>query len=100
LRADFGAELTDPKWNNSKVTDAIISPIRYLSYWSIKDRAEFHVSRVPLVRAVFNLVFKLKSPTEERNGRHHQVFVIGHSFGALLLEQAIGQAVISALAEA
>jgi hypothetical protein len=72
LHADFGAELTDPKWNNSNVTDTIISPARYLSYWSIKDRAEFHVSRVPLARAVFNLAFKLKSPTEEQNGRHHR----------------------------
>src|SRR3984893_13521028 len=95
LYADFGAELTDPKWNNSKITDSIISPARYLSYWSIKDRAEFHVSRVPLARAVFNLAFKLKSPTEERIGRHHRVFIIGHSFGALLLEQAIGQASVS-----
>jgi hypothetical protein len=41
LHADFGAELTDPKWNNSKITDALISRARYLSYWSIKDRAEF-----------------------------------------------------------
>jgi hypothetical protein len=92
LSTDFGGDLTDRKWNNSKAGDTIFSPARYLSYWSIKDRAEFHVSRVPLARAVFGLAFKLKSPTEERNGRHHRVFVIGHSFGALLLEQAIGQA--------
>ena len=95
LHADFGAELTDPKWNNSKITDALISRARYLSYWSIKDRAEFHLSRVPLARAVFSLAFKLKSPTEERNSRHHRVFIIGHSFGALMLEQAIGQSSVS-----
>ena len=92
LREDFGGDLTDSRWDNSEIGDTILSPARYLSYWSIKNRAEFHVSRVPLARAVFTLAFKLKSPTEAANGRHHRVFVIGHSFGALLLEQAIGQA--------
>jgi hypothetical protein len=42
---NFGGELTDPKWNNSEVDGAVLSPARYLSYWSIKDRAEFHESR-------------------------------------------------------
>ena len=98
LRADFGADLTDRTWNNSKAGDTILSPARYLSYWSIKNRAEFHVSRVPLARAVFALAFKLKSPTEEARGRRHRVFVIGHSFGALLLEQAIGQASVGLIA--
>jgi hypothetical protein len=92
LNTDFGGDLIDHQWNDSDLGDTILSPARYLSYWSIKDRAEFHVSRVPLARAVFSLAFTLKSPTELGKHRHHRVFVIGHSFGALLLEQAIGQA--------
>jgi hypothetical protein len=61
LHADFGAELTDPKWNNSQVTDAVLSPARYLSYWSIKDRAEFHVSRVPTNAHFFAAEFIYRS---------------------------------------
>ncbi len=98
LSMDFGGDLTDHRWNNSKAADTILSVARYLSYWSIKDRAEFHVSRVPLARAVFGLAFKLKSPTEAGKGRQHRVFIIGHSFGALLLEQAIGQASVGLIA--
>jgi hypothetical protein len=75
----------------------LLSPARYLSYWSIKDRAEFHVSRVPLARAVFGLAFALKGPEEARKQRNHRVFVLGHSFGALVLEQAIGQASVGLL---
>src|SRR5260370_35552164 len=67
LHADFGAELTDPKWNNSKVIDTIISPARYLSYCSINDRAQLHVSRSPLPPPAFHLPFKLKRPTEQQN---------------------------------
>jgi hypothetical protein len=92
LKADFGGDLIDHRWNDSATGDLLLSPGRYGSYWSIKDRAEFYSSRVPLARAVFTLAYSLKSPEEQQKGRHHRVFVIGHSFGALLLEQAIGQA--------
>lgn len=93
---DFGGEIVDKKWHNSEPVGWLLSPAKYLSYWSIKDRAEFHVSRVPLARAVFGLAFTLKSPTEK--SRNHRVFVLGHSFGALVLEQAIGQASVGLLA--
>lgn len=98
LREDFGGDLIDHKWNDSAIGDTVLAPARYLSYWSIKDRAEFYASRVPLARAVFRLAFDLKSPTELQKNRRHRVFVIGHSFGALLLEQAIGQASVGLIA--
>jgi hypothetical protein len=97
LEPDFGGPLVDTRWHNSGSVGLLLSPAKYLSYWAIKDRAEFHVSRVPLSRAVFGLAFNLKSPSESRKGRQHRVFILGHSFGALLLEQAIGQASVGLL---
>ena len=98
LVTDFGGDLIDHQWNDSATGDLLLSPGRYSSYWSIKDRAELYVSRVQVARAVFTLAYKLKSPSERAKGRQHRVFVIGHSFGALLLEQAIGQASIGLIA--
>ena len=98
LTQDFDGELlVDSKWQLPGPIGALMSPAKYLSYWSIKDRGEFHVSRVPLSRAVFGLAFTLKTPEDANRGRHHRVFVLGHSFGALVLEQAIGQASVGLL---
>lgn len=97
LALDFdGESLTDSRWQLPQIIGSLISPAKYLSYWSIKDRGEFHVSRVPLSRAVFGLAFDLKTPEDIRQ-RHNRVFVLGHSFGALVLEQAIGQASVGLL---
>jgi hypothetical protein len=65
------------------------------SYFSIKDRAELQISRVELARAVFGLAYTVKSPAAPAGGNH--VFVIGHSFGALALEQTLGQASVGLL---
>lgn len=98
LAIDFDKQpLTDPKWQLPSIIGTLVAPAKYLSYWSIKDRAEFHVSRVPLSRAVFGLAFALKTPEDIQAHRGHRVFVLGHSFGALLLEQAIGQASVGLL---
>jgi len=98
LYNDFNHKnLDNPKRSLDPLFGDILYPVEFLSYFSIKDRAELHVSRVELARAVFDLAFTLKSPTEADKGHHHFVFVLGHSFGALVLEQAIGQASVGLL---
>ena len=66
-----------------------------LSYWDRKGAAEYKVSGVPMARTVFTCAGAAKA-TPEEVGRNH-VFVMGHSFGALMLEKCLGQACISAL---
>jgi hypothetical protein len=98
LANDFdGQTIVDSRWQLPGPVGTLISPAKYLSYWSIKNRGEFHVSRVPLSRAVFGLAFTLKTPDDAIRGHNHKVFVLGHSFGALVLEQAIGQASVGLL---
>lgn len=63
-----------------------------LSYWSRKGAAEKRVSGVPIARTIFTCAnaathFNPKS----------RVLVIGHSFGALMLERSLGQACVGAL---
>lgn len=95
---DLGGAPTNPRWQTPEALGPVIALPKVLTYWWIKPRAEFYSSRVPLARAVFSLAFELKSPGEAARGRNHEVFVIGHSFGALMLEQAIGQASVGLLA--
>lgn len=93
LEQDFGSDVVDSSAHNP-LPGLVMDLPKVLSYFSIKTRAEYHVSRVPLARAVFKLAFSLKAPTDNDK---HRVFVLGHSFGALLLEQAIGQASVGLL---
>lgn len=98
LAEDFDLEsLVDPRWQLPSPLGLLLTPAKLVSYWSIKDRGEFHVSRVPLSRAVFGLAFSLKTPEDQAKDRNHRVFVLGHSFGAMVLEQAIGQASVGLL---
>lgn len=96
--ADFNhQDLDNPKWSLPPFPGNLLWPFEIASYFSIKDRAELHISRVNLARAVFDLAFTLKSPAETARGRKHHVFVLGHSFGALALEQTLGQASVGLL---
>jgi hypothetical protein len=65
-----------------------------LSYWNRKGAAEDKVSGLPMARAIFTYAAAAKD-----YGGHltNRVCVIGHSFGALMLEQSLGQAMTGEL---
>ena len=75
-----------------------------LSYWNRKSAAEYEVSGVPMARTIFECAYIAKrfdSMAKESKGDEDdrglervksRVLLIGHSFGALMLEKSIGQA--------
>jgi len=99
LYADFNQQdLDNPKWSTPPFPGDALYPLEFASYFSIKDRAEHNVATPEFARALFDLAFTLKSPEQAALGRHHYVFVLGHSFGALLLEQSLGSSSVGLLA--
>jgi len=71
--------------------------IEQVSYWSRKGAAESKVSSVPSARTIFTAANAAKHfSTPDWTNR---VFVIGHSFGALMLEKSLGQACVGALTD-
>jgi len=67
------------------------------SYWSIKDRAEHHVSTIPIGNTIFSLAYQLKNPRQPGGDQRNRVFVLGHSFGGLVLERTLGLASVGLL---
>ncbi len=68
-------------------------PEQFTYPWE-RNFAEHTVSGVPMARTIFTLTEMAK-----RRDPRSQVLVIGHSFGALMLEKAFGQATVGLLAE-
>ena len=98
LHEDFNHEdLVDHKLGLPGFMGTPLEPLKIESYFSIKDRAELQVSRVELARAVFGLAYAVKNPKMRDGGSNNYVFVLGHSFGALALEQTLGQASVGLL---
>jgi len=59
------------------------------SYWNRKGAAEFKASGLPIARSIFTYAGAAKGYGKwKRNG----VCIIGHSFGALMLERSLAQA--------
>jgi pimeloyl-ACP methyl ester carboxylesterase len=65
-----------------------------LSYWNRKLAAEHRASGLPIARAIFTYAAAVKG-----YGKHtgNRVLVMGHSFGALMLERSLGQAMTGAI---
>lgn len=92
LAREFGGEsLVDAKWNQPAVTRPLVKVPELLTYWAMRNRADQHVSAVPIAKTVFGLSSALKSTGTAR----HRTFAIGHSFGALVLEKSLGLASVS-----
>jgi pimeloyl-ACP methyl ester carboxylesterase len=66
--------------------------IELATFWSRKNLAESTVSGVPIARSILEYAYEAKD-FDARCG----VIVIGHSFGALMLERALGQATVGTL---
>jgi hypothetical protein len=93
LEDDFGGPVID-KTQTQPLPHALTWLPETLSEFVIQHRAEYEVSHLGLAQALFSIAFAVKAGDVEN--RHH-AFVIGHSFGALLLERAIGPASIALL---
>ena len=65
-----------------------------LSYWKRKGSGEFKTSGLPIARSIFTYAAAAKDYGGQPGNR---VSVIGHSFGALLLERSLGQAMTGAI---
>jgi hypothetical protein len=65
-----------------------------LSYWNRKMAAEHRVAGLPIARAIFTYASAVKRYGDKPDNR---VVVIAHSFGALLLERSLGQAMTGAI---
>jgi hypothetical protein len=73
------------------------------SYYNRRRAAEHKVSAIPIARTIYTLASQTKA-IDRKLGRtdlmkSSRVMVMGHSFGALVLERALGPASISALTE-
>jgi hypothetical protein len=90
--AVFGGPIVDQKYHRCSWLGGVIPET--LSYWNRKGAAEFRVSGLPMARAIFTYAAIAKDHGKLATNR---VCVIGHSFGALMLERSLGQAMTGAL---
>jgi hypothetical protein len=88
----FGGKIIDPEWSQWLPSWAGFVP-EQLTYWGRKGAAEDDVSGAPISRTIFSLAYLLKRHRSEE--RDHRVVLIGHSMGALMLEQSLANASIS-----
>lgn len=97
----FGEPIVNPKhhrrfsWTH-KIPEA-------LSYWGRRNAAEHKVSSVPIARTIFTCASLAKS-MDRHKGREgllqsSRVMVMGHSFGALLLERAMNSTCLDPLTD-
>jgi hypothetical protein len=94
---DFGGPIVDKGYSRffEFLTPSWI--VEQASYWSRKGAAESKVSGVPIARTIFTAANAAKHFSLP--GWTNRVFVIGHSFGALMLEKSLGQACVGALTD-
>lgn len=105
--AEFGEPIVSARYSRGTAWPLALPEV--FSYWSRKAGAEFRVSGVPLARSVMTFGYAAKalaeeqaklppSPTSGVARQPNRVYLMGHSFGALMLEKSVGQAIISSVA--
>lgn len=75
-----------------------------LSYWSRRNAAEHKVSSVPIARTIYTCASLAKSIDRDKGRTNRleessRVMVMGHSFGALLLERALNATCLDPLTD-
>jgi len=91
----FEEPIVNRKYSRGWLLSPIVWPLEQLSYWRRKGAAEEKVSGIPIVRTIFAC-----GHTARRYGQTNapnRVFLLGHSFGALMLEQSFAPATLTAL---
>lgn len=96
----FGGPVVSPKWSRRFVWTAWLQ--ENLSYWSRRRAAEHKVSSIPMARTVYTCATLVKSinrgqQREMADLNLGQVLVMGHSFGALMLERALNSTCLDPL---
>ena len=91
LKQLFGTSIVDSRWSQWLPAWAAFVP-QQLTYWGRKIAAENDVSGVPISRTTFSLGYALKRHRPEHD---HHVILIGHSMGALMIEQSLANASMS-----
>ena len=89
----FGGEIVDS--TRRALFPYLNMAIETLSYWNRKGIPEYKFSATCISRTLFSCAFAAR-----RNARTCQVMLIGHSFGALMLERTFQNAAISLLTNA
>ena len=88
----YGEPIVDPSYRRFSYWIGAVPET--LSYWSRKRAAEHLVSGLPMARAIFTYASAAKQYGAALTNR---VCVMGHSFGALMLEKSLGQAMTGEL---
>jgi hypothetical protein len=88
----YGKPIVDGKYERRARWTGFIP--ENVSYFTRKRAAEHLVSGLPMARAIFTYASTVKDYGRKLDNR---VCVIGHSFGALMLERSLGQAMSGAL---
>lgn len=94
-QAFAGQPIVDLRYARKGLLGYLLWLPEQLSYWSRKNAAEDKVSRVALLRTIFTCAY-----TARRYGSSdspNRVFLMGHSFGALMLEQSFAPASLAIL---
>ena len=90
--AVYGSSIVDSDYQRSFAFPGFIP--ENLSYFTRKRAAEHLISGLPMARAIFTYA----SAAKNYGGKlGNQVIVMGHSFGALMLEKSLGQGMTGAL---
>jgi hypothetical protein len=92
----FGEPIVSQKWQRRFYASAWLP--EQFSYWSRKNAAENAVSGLPITRAIYTYAGNAKNPGGAVSGADaNRVFVMGHSFGALMLEQSLLQGMVGGI---
>ena len=91
LKQLFETSIVDSRWSQWLPAWVAFVP-QQLSYWGRKSAAENDVSGAPISRTIFSLGYALK---RHRSEHDHHVILIGHSMGALMIEQSLANASMS-----
>lgn len=96
----FGGPVVSPRWTRRRHWTRWLQ--ENLSYWSRRRAAEHKVSSVPMARTVYTCASIAKSIDKDKERKiadltASRVLVMGHSFGALMLERALNATTLDPL---
>src|SRR5688572_6967265 len=102
MERDFGGPIVNADRHRRFYWTAWVQ--EQLSYWSRRNAAEHKVSSVPIARTIFTCASLAKAidRNKDRTNRLEEmsrVMVMGHSFGALLLERALNATCLDPLTD-
>jgi hypothetical protein len=93
----FGDAVVSDKWCRRFVWTRWLQ--ENVSYWSRRRAAEHKVSSVPMARTVYTCASLVKSIDKQKGRKSSRVLVMGHSFGALMLERALNATTLDPLTD-